>query len=158
MERWKPKRCYKCKSEELREITAEDRIEVAGLTFTASIPAIKCATCGEETYAGPDLGAFEVAVAGELARHGVISAEAFAFMRRAIGMQARDLAELLDVAPETISRWEHGKRQLERGPFALLAEMVLDRLEGRTVTFDRLRALVKPEPLPRIVKLTPQLA
>jgi hypothetical protein len=57
-----------------------------------------------------------------------------------------------------VSRREHGKLPLERGPFALLLAMVLDRLEGRTTTLDRLKALLKPEPLPKLVRLVPRLA
>ena len=150
------KRCYECKSGKLVAVTVEIDRAVAGHTFKAAVPAVRCATCGEETYAGEDLAAFEVAIAGELARHGVVSAEAFSFMRRAIGLMARDLAELLDVAPETVSRWEHGKLPLERCPFALLSAMVLDTLEGRTTTLDRLKALLKPEPLPKLVRLVPR--
>jgi putative zinc finger/helix-turn-helix YgiT family protein len=150
------KRCYKCKGETLEETKVEETRHLAGRTFTASVPALECSACGELYFPGPALEAFDVAVAGELARHGVVSAEAFAFMRRAIGMMARDLAELLDVAPETVSRWEHGKLPLERGPFALLAAIVLDRLEGRTTTLDRLKALLKPEPLPKLVRLVPR--
>jgi putative zinc finger/helix-turn-helix YgiT family protein len=152
------KRCYKCKGEMLEETKVEESRHLAGRTFTASVPALKCSECSELYFPGPALEAFDVAIAGELARHGEVSAEAFAFMRRAIGMTARELAELLDVTPETVSRWEHGKRQLERGPFALLAEMVLDRLEGRTTTLDRLKALLKPDPLPKLVRLVPRMA
>ncbi|HTP29443.1 MAG TPA: hypothetical protein VMK12_27735, partial [Anaeromyxobacteraceae bacterium] len=68
------------------------------------------------------------------------------------------LAELLDVTIETISRWEHGKQSLDRRAVALLASMVLDRIEGRTSTLDRLKALLKPEPLPSVVQLVPRHA
>jgi DNA-binding transcriptional regulator YiaG len=130
--------------------------KVAGRTFKSAIPAIKCAECGEETYAGPDLAAFDLAVAGELASHGVATGEAFSFMRRALGMKALELAELLDVSPETVSRWEHGKLPLERGPVALLTAMVLDRVADTTTTVDRLRALRKPRRLPKLVRLLPR--
>lgn len=35
----------------------------------------------------------------------------------------------------------------------LLAAMVLDRLEGRTTTLDRLKALLEAKPLPQLVRL-----
>lgn len=152
------KRCHECKSEKLVDATAEVTRELGGRTFKATIPVVKCADCGEDTCAGTDLQAFDLAVAGELASHGAATGDAFSFMRRAIGMRAVELAELLDVAPETVSRWEHGKLPLERGPVALLTAMVLDRLEGRTTTLERLRALRKPSPLPSLVVLTPRLA
>jgi putative zinc finger/helix-turn-helix YgiT family protein len=152
------KRCYACKGEELVAVTVDLERKIGGRVFKAAVRAARCAKCGEETYAGPELEAFDLAVAGELANHGVASAEGFSFMRRALGMMARDLAELLDVAPETVSRWEHGKLPLDRGPVALLSAMVLDRLEGRTTTLDRLKTLLRPEPLPKLVRLAPRTA
>ena len=150
-------RCYSCKGQ-LRAASSEIERTLAGRTFKASIPAIKCTKCGEETYAGADLANIDLAIAGELASHGVATPEAFSFMRRALGMRALELARLLDVAPETVSRWEHGKLPLERGPVALLSAMVLDRIEGRNTTLDRLRALDEPTPLPKLVRLVPRHA
>jgi DNA-binding XRE family transcriptional regulator len=133
------KRCYKCKGETLAETKVEERIEVAGKTFTASVLAIKCAACGELYYPGPVL-------------------ESFGFMRRALGLKAVELAELLDVTHETVSRWEHGHQPVERRAVALLSAMVLDRLEGQTTTLDRLKTLLKPKPLPKLVRLVPRIA
>jgi len=151
-----PKRCYNCKSTDLRQSQHEDRLDVGGHRFTRVLPATRCAKCGEETIPGPAMGAFELDAAAELARHGEMSAETFAFMRRALGLKAVELAELLDVAHETVSRWERAHLAVERRAAALLAAMVLDRIEGRTTTLDRLRALLKPEPLPHLVRLVPR--
>lgn len=152
------KRCLQCKGERLSEATTEERLEVAGKTFEASVPVIRCADCGESYYPGPELERFELEVAGALAEHGEMSAEAFRFMRKALGVRACELAELLDVAQETVSRWEHGRLPIERRAAALLSAMVLDRLEGRTATLDRLKALLKPEPLPSLVRVVPRSA
>lgn len=150
------KRCYKCKGEKLVETTVLETLEVGGKTFEGEIPAIKCSACGEIAYPGPALESFELNAAGELARHGEVSAEVFGFLRRAMGVRAVELAELLDVTRETVSRWEHGHQPVERRAAALLSAMVLDRLEGRTTTLDRLKALLKPEPLPKLVRLVPR--
>lgn len=147
------KRCFNCKSTELVAAEHEDRMEVAGHRFTRSVPAMRCARCGEETMKGADLETFEVEVAAELARHGELPADAFRFMRRVLGMKAAELGELLDVTPETVSRWENEKQAIERRAAALLSSMVLDKVEGRTSTLDRLKALREPSPLPRLVRL-----
>ncbi len=152
------KRCFNCKSTELVAAEHEDRIEVAGHKFTRSIPALRCARCGEETMKGADIEAFELEVAAELARHGELPADAFRFARRTLGMRAVDLAELLDVTAETVSRWENGKQAIDRRAAALLSSMVLDREEGRTSTLDRLKALKEPSPLPKLVRLVPRAA
>ncbi|MBI5543085.1 MAG: helix-turn-helix domain-containing protein [Deltaproteobacteria bacterium] len=153
-----PKRCVECRSRELVAAEVEERLEVAGKTFTATIPTTKCAKCGATYLSHDAVGVLELGAAGELARHGEVSAEAFSFMRRALGVRAVELAELLDVTPETVSRWEHGRQPIDRGAAALLSSMVLDRLEGQTTTLDRLKTLLKPEPLPKLVRLVPRLA
>lgn len=151
-----PKRCVECQSRELVAAETEERLEVAGKTFAAVVPATRCTDCGATYLTYDTMGVLELGAAGELARHGEVSAEAFKLMRKALGMRAVELAELLDVTPETVSRWEHGRQPIDRGAAALLSAMVLDRLEGRTTTLDRLKALLKPEPLPKLVRLVPR--
>ena len=152
------KRCYNCEGGRLIKAKVEERVKVGRRTFVSTLPVIRCSACGEETFAGPDLQALELRIAGELARHGEVAAEAFSFMRRVLGVRAMDLAEYLDVTPETVSRWEHGKQPIDRGAAALLSAMVVDRLEGRTTTVDRLKTLLQPRRLPRLVRLVPRHA
>jgi DNA-binding transcriptional regulator YiaG len=132
---------------------AEEQLEVAGKTFTAILPITKCVNCGATYISHDALGVLELGTAAELARHGEVSAEAFGFMRRVLGMKASELAELLDVTYETISRWEHGHQPVERRAAALLSAMVLDRVEGRSTILEQLQALLKPVPLPRLVRV-----
>jgi len=96
---------------------------------------------------------FELLAARWLADDGARSAEAFRFMRKALGLQAVALAELLDSTPETISRWEHGKRPVDARAFALLGVMVADRIAGRNDTRARLEALRSPSKVPHTVTL-----
>ena len=72
----------------------------------------------------------------------------------ALGLKATQLGELLDTAPETISRWETGKRPPERGAVVIVAALVDDELSGRTTTADRIRALHHPHKLGKRVRLT----
>jgi transcriptional regulator with XRE-family HTH domain len=69
-------------------------------------------------------------------------------------MRAADLAELLDVTPETVSRWETGKLDVAHAAWATLADVVIERTEGRTRMLDRLRALREPKKLAKTVTLT----
>jgi putative zinc finger/helix-turn-helix YgiT family protein len=138
------KRCVQCKHVGLENQQADDQIMVGERTFTATLPAQVCPICGE-TYIGfEDLGRFEHAVASTLAREGTSSPEAFRFMRKSLGIPAVELAELLDVTPETVSRWEHGKLRVERRSLALLGSLVLEHAEGRTSMLDHLRSLKEP--------------
>jgi DNA-binding transcriptional regulator YiaG len=74
--------------------------------------------------AGEALSKLELAAAAELARLGRRSGPALRFMRKALGYRAVELAAL-DVAPETLSRWETGEREVEGRAFALVGLLVL---------------------------------
>jgi len=52
-------------------------------------------------------------------------------LRRALGMQARTLAEFLDVTPETFSRWENGKEAISRNAERLLRLRVFQSLRNQ---------------------------
>ena len=149
------KRCFNCKGADLVAGKHVDRIEVGGHAFTRTVATRRCRRCGEQTIQGQDIESFELDVAAELARHGQLPADAFKYMRRVLGLKAAELAELLDVTAETVSRWENARQPIERRAAALLSAMVLDKVEGRTSTLDRLRALMKPSRLPRLVRLVP---
>lgn len=89
----------------------------------------------------------------DLALAGEATGEVFKFIRKAVGMKASELAELLGVAAETISRWETGEREVDRGAFALLADIARERLEGRASTLGMLKALRAPRRLAKTVRL-----
>jgi hypothetical protein len=153
MPRWVMKRCWKCKSERLERATAEiDRV-IGGCTFKATIPCTRCPKCEEEVYAGGDLAAFDLAVAGELAGLELSTPDAFKFMHGALELTSVELAELLDVSPETISRWEHGKCPIDSRANALVSGMVLDAMEGSRKTMDRLRARRRASKVPTEIRL-----
>jgi transcriptional regulator with XRE-family HTH domain len=75
------------------------------------------------------------------------------FRSAPLGLSGASLAELLDVAPETVSRWESGKRPVDRAAVAVLGSLVVDSLNQRTETIDRLRALREPPKLGKTVHL-----
>jgi transcriptional regulator with XRE-family HTH domain len=85
--------------------------------------------------------------------HGASDGAAFKFMRKAIGMKATDLAALLGVAAETISRWETGQREVDRTALAALAGLVVDELEGHTKVISILRALQNPRKPPKSIRI-----
>jgi putative zinc finger/helix-turn-helix YgiT family protein len=137
-----------------RRGTRIEKLVVEGRTFTAEVNTKRCSKCDEALVALEELALFEVAVAAELARSGARSGEAIRFMRRAIGLRASDLASLLDVAPETLSRWETGEREAPRAYVAVVGGIVLDQVAGCTITADRLRALRGDGPeLPKVVRI-----
>lgn len=142
-------RCTNCESTELRDGTTEERLKVGEVAFVAELPALVCQKCGETFVGLGDMERFDLAVARWLTSEGHRTAEAFRFVRKALGMRAADLAKLVGVTPETISHWENGHRDADVGVFALLGELVLDQIEGREETLKRLRALQGPVKAPK---------
>jgi putative zinc finger/helix-turn-helix YgiT family protein len=143
------KRCTNCGNKGLLSGTTEERLEVGGIAFLAELPAMVCQECGHSLVLGADMERFDMAVASWLSSHGHRTPEAFRFTRKALGMRATDLAALVQVTPETISHWENGHRAIDVGVFALLGELVADRIEGRDETLGRLLALREPAKTPK---------
>lgn len=135
--------CVSCGGELVTAI-GEERIDVGGVTFAADVPHEACSTCGERYLAADDLERLELAAAVELARIGRRTGSALRFMRKALGFRAKELAELLGVAPETFSRWETGDREPDAHAFALVGGLAADRLDGSERTASLLRGAREP--------------
>jgi YgiT-type zinc finger domain-containing protein len=135
-------KCFEC-GEEMISDSIEHVFTISGVKVRGNMPAMRCPACGESSVDGDALG-----------QHAVRTPEVFRFMRKAIGMRAVDLAELLDADPATISRWERGKLDVDKHAFALLAELVEDRVNGKTSTEERLKLLAHPpKAFPRELEL-----
>lgn len=146
------KRCAICKAKAVR-VTAPDTLDVGEQTFRADVPAWKCTSCGEVFYPSESVRSFEFSVADVLAQSGASSGEAFRFMRKVLGLRANELADLLGVVPDTISRWEKGKRPVDRGAMLTLGSLVDDQFRGRSTTLERLTALQKPARAAKSVRI-----
>ncbi len=148
------KKCHECGSTKLKEQSKGLHLELDVGTFAMpDAPALVCQNCGTSSTNAKYLEAFELIVAGFLAQHGAATPNTFRFMRKAVGLGAGELAELLDVTRETVSRWENGKQPLERRALAIVGGLVLDRIDGKTQTADRLRALRQPPKLAKTTKI-----
>lgn len=153
--------CPSCGAAKLRKGTARHGLAVGLHRFGGSLPALVCGACGESIVSARHLATFELGAAMMLASSGRTSPEVFRFMRKAVGLRAADLAELLDVKPETVSRWENGHLPVEGRAFALLGGIVRDRLgraagdqfAGRGDTEALLRAVRNPAKVRRALKL-----
>jgi DNA-binding XRE family transcriptional regulator len=139
------KRCAACNGDDLRE--TEETVDVAVPTHSepfrvrvSEISTIKCGTCGGSFLSGPDLGRAELLAGGEAIARGLRDGATLKFVRKALGLRAADLGELLGVSAETVSRWENGHRAAERSVWNTLADLVADKLGGKTMTVERLRA------------------
>jgi len=133
--------CPFCKEKNLEEQQLEDVRVIAGFTFKACLSAYECLGCKEQFFQLEELGRFDKEISGWLAQEGILSGEAFRFMRKTIGFRAKELAKLLDLRPETLSRWEKGHRQPDKKAMMVMGDLVLDFLKGKDTTLQRLKRL-----------------
>ncbi len=108
------RKCSRCGNPGLHAKKRPAIRTVAGHSFKASVPALVCNSCGAVYFNGPALDDFDLAVVNKLASAGVSDSEAIKFMRKAVGLPAVTLAELLDTSPETVSRWERRVSHIDR--------------------------------------------
>lgn len=148
------RRCPKCMAQRLVRATAEYEAKVAGYTFEVAEPATRCQACGESYVSAADARRTALAIAAKLAELGEASGAAVRHMRKALGLKAVELAALLGLTPETVSRWETGAVPVDGFAFVVLGDLVEERVTGRAATTEaRLRALREPAPRPRKVPL-----
>jgi transcriptional regulator with XRE-family HTH domain len=104
---------------------------------------------------GDVLERIDLEVATVLAMKGPLQGETLRFMRKALGLRGFELAALLGVTGETLSRWEHEQRPVDSMAWILVGSLVLEHAGRPPVTLRRLLAAneKKPTPLPKTVRL-----
>lgn len=112
------------------------------------IAALECSECGSVEYPGDALARVELSVAREIFNKGLREGRSVRFARKALGMRASDLADVLDVTPETVSRWENDRIPVDLSVWAAIGSLVNDRLCGNEATLARLRAAKSPQRIP----------
>jgi DNA-binding transcriptional regulator YiaG len=147
------KTCSRCNREKLVSIQLDDTLEVCGHSFTAQLPAEKCDSCGQVVIQGHDVRLFELRVAVEIAKSGMRTGESFKYLRKAVGMEAANLAELLDVPVEYIGYWEGGSWPVDPRAQAVLCSFVMGKFDHRPAALDCLGVLRKPRKLAQKVRL-----
>ena len=146
----KIKRCVQCGGRDLEEAQVEHTVTVGARRLTGAMAASRCRTCGETYTQAGAVEAVELRAATALLA-GECDGATVKFVRQVLGFRAADLAELLDVRADTVSRWETGRIAVGRPETAILVGLVADVIAGKTTTIDRLRALRQPRKLgPRV--------
>ena len=128
---------------ERRDYTA--RRKVAGQRFEVPSEVLVCPECGREVISYAEAHRVSLVIAGELASHGPLTGAAFRHMRRSLELTGRQVADVLRVVPETISRWEHEQQAIPASAVLLLGTIVLESLvdeDGRSETLERATRLV----------------
>jgi hypothetical protein len=137
-------KCTTCDSDRGAVRDVERRESRAGVDFVTQLPARVCLDCGGALFAGPVLEKLDLAIALWLARSGRVDGESLRAMRKALGRAAKELADLLGVSAETLSRWESGAMPMDPHAFVIVGGMVADRIADRAETVVRLEAVRAP--------------
>jgi hypothetical protein len=151
-------RCSRCAAEAVSTETVERFVEVGGHLFSADLPAARCGRCGATEVEASLEERFAILVALKLAESGTTRTDAFRYMRRAIGLDAVALAQILDVAPENVPRWEKNDF-IHRSAVEILGALVKDKAAGKQIAIegpssvDLTHAVELPRPLARAVRL-----
>ncbi len=141
--------CAKCRSEKLRATDETLSRSVGGHRFSANVPALKCAACGE-LYLDAQVGRrFDRGIARELVAAGLDGGPAFQFVRRALGISNVEFAKMVGVTPATLSRWENGRRPADRAAVLVLALLLTDGEAAMRVV----KTMDEPKTLARNVRL-----
>jgi DNA-binding transcriptional regulator YiaG len=126
--------------------------KIAGRTYSVEIP-VRMADDGELVVDGTVAANADLAIAAAIAGSGPVLGETFAWMRRAAGIQAKTLAELLDVRAESVSRWERGERPMDRAAWLLLADIILERAGKRLPVLELMKRIASISALPKQVNV-----
>lgn len=137
------RKCANCDGDMKRGL-APSQVTIDGVTVTADLPSWTCQKCGETYFVGTTLESFQLTAAEAFGRLGLVSGHVLKFMRKTLGMRATDLASLLGVTPETVSRWETGKHVIERAVMVIVTSLVMSRLGHKTDAEDLLKTYQNP--------------
>lgn len=112
-------KCPTCKKDTLR--AWEGPITRLGVEIVAR--GQRCLSCGEELFDYDELDRQDALIADALVTRGIRTGEQFVFVRKSAGLKAVEVAELFDVRPETVWRWEHDETEIPRIAAFALAEL-----------------------------------
>jgi len=141
-------RCVMCESSNIKESTARYAVHVGERAISTRLPAVQCGDCGESIVEGSAMETFEREVARLVATSGNIDGPTFKYLRKFLGLRAKELATKLGVTPETVSRWENGERDVDRLAWFALAMLVLDGPHATGVLEASLHPTTLPSTLP----------
>lgn len=126
---------------------------VDGTTFIVKLPAFACRECRGVFMEGHALERVDLEIACVLATRASASGAGFRFLRKALGMRAHDLAELLNVTAETISRWENDQRAVDGNAWIVVGSIVLEKANRPPTTLKRALGLIKGPSLGKTVRI-----
>ena len=107
------RRCGKCKGLMEKSVRPEHTEDLGGVVVKVlnAVQVFSCGECHSEIVAIPDMDGLAYATAISRALNPVrLQGREVKFMRRALDMTQAEFAKAMDLAAETVSRWENDAR------------------------------------------------
>ena len=103
---------------------------IAGIAFSASLPAWRCCECANVVIDDHVWRAFDRGIAIDIAQRGPTSGETFRFLRARLALSSVELASILEVDPAILARWEVDSTNVERVAWLVVAGLVLESIDA----------------------------
>jgi putative zinc finger/helix-turn-helix YgiT family protein len=148
-------KCDKCGAQ-MKSGRENYRYTACGLDFITlmNVEVRRCPECGEHEVDIPRMDELHGLIAQEVASKGPrLTAQEVRFLRKYLGFSGVDFAATLDVTPETVSRWETGKKQMSPVAERALRLMVFVRHPIAEYPLERLAEVAQGEAVPLRIKL-----
>jgi len=107
--------CSNCKTK-MGRTSIDYRYRASGLdnVVLQKIPAFKCPGCGDIYPIISRIGEIHAEIADRLVKKAsIITGKEMAFLRKEMGLKAKDISELFGVHKVTVSRWETGREPIK---------------------------------------------
>lgn len=114
-------KCTFCKKETMQPWKVTFPFEMYDVEIEAR--GMRCGACGEVECTHADMEHNERATAMALVARGVRSGREFKFVRKMAGFKATEVADMLGVRSETVSRWERNEVAVPRAAAFALGEL-----------------------------------
>lgn len=129
-----------------RENVKYDESGLPGVTLV-DVEVSRCGHCGQYEVAIPRIEELHRVMATAVVRKSArLTPAEIRFLRTALGWSGRELADHMGAAPETVSRWEHGKAPIGPQADRLLRLMVLHRTSPESFDVSDLKGVAAQAP------------
>lgn len=122
--------CPRCASHRSSSLTKRHSRVIAGVTFTATLPAWRCLDCGHVCIDRHVFASFDRAVAVDIAQRGPTNGETFRFLRERLAHSSAELASILEVDAFVLRVWEDDATNVERVAWLVVAGLVLESIDA----------------------------
>jgi hypothetical protein len=130
--------CPACGSDRSTMTSTRDTRSVAGVAFSASLPAWRCCECAHCVVDDHVSRAFDRAIAVDIAQRGPTSGDTFRFLRASLTLASTELAAILEIDAAVLRRWEEDAPNVERVAWLVVAGLVLESIDAGASTSVRI--------------------